>query len=785
MRVGKVLSYDAGCDVMGVDDGKPVKPGIAPILFIALIIWASCASAYALVFNIGKSTIITCLVISFVFSIASLLLFVFGKIKKISLCFLSVCLGICFASIGAIGSNLDNPVPEGKDWQLYLLEDAAKSNFGSQAIVKMSNEEGIELKGRASFKEEVFLKRGDTVKVNAFLKSPKEQDREYFWFQGLTASISVSEFEQVHSSDLMAFIFSARNKAIDTLGSFDEEKSGIIQALACGYRNSIKETGVYEEYKIAGLAHIIAVSGAHLSIVSMMLGWLLERLRASRSVRLLIISAFILSYLIFTGVPISAVRAAIMVILSLSSFIAHRRSASLNALAISLILFIATDPVSAVSVSLFLSAGSTLGIILFSSLISSWFSPLPKIVKDYAVEPLSLTISSNIMTQPFSVALFSQLSLVAPLSNILVTPFFSLACVASLMAAITTCIAPAISVYVFQIACFCVLPMSACVSVLASIPYASISVNAPMIPMILLSLIACASLWIAWPSLSVRACSVVAGVLCVIISFMLLIVPRFHGDEIIMLNVGQGDAFLIRSKGAAVLIDTGNKDSQLRENLAKFAVYKLDAVVISHHDDDHCASLDSLAGYTNIKEIYTSSCALACTCKSCKDLVSNANKITGEMKGLDVGDVISVGNFNLEVIWPREYADEGENSDSLCILASVDCNSDGVDDWSAVFLGDAESRETEQMVESGYLGDIDILKVGHHGSKVTLNDELVQTLKPEIALISVGKNNRYGHPSKEAIEDLQSVGSSIFRTDESGNVVLSLSKDGIQISQKE
>lgn len=132
------------------------------------------------------------------------------------------------------------------------------------------------------------------------------------------------------------------------------------------------------------------------------------------------------------------------------------------------------------------------------------------------------------------------------------------------------------------------------------------------------------------------------------------------------------------------------------------------------------------------------------------------------------------------IIWPDRFADAGGNADSVCLLAQLDCDGDGACDWRTVFLGDAEQDELERMIDAGRLGAVDVLKVGHHGSKVSLNESLADRLDPNIALISCGRNNRYGHPTDEALSCLDDA-EQVLRSDQMGTMALDFSKEGIAV----
>ena len=173
--------------------------------------------------------------------------------------------------------------------------------------------------------------------------------------------------------------------------------------------------------------------------------------------------------------------------------------------------------------------------------------------------------------------------------------------------------------------------------------------------------------------------------------------------------------------------------------------------------------------------------AVTCGCESCESLIKSASSVVGSanIEPLAVGDTIACGDFSLKVIWPHGFSDEGGNADSLCLLASLATSGST---WTALFCGDAESDQLKEMIDEGALGDIDIYKVGHHGSKAALTESVVETIHPEISLVSVGKGNRYGHPAAQTLSLLDNVGSHVFRTDEMGDVSCEFSNDGIRVT---
>jgi len=147
---------------------------------------------------------------------------------------------------------------------------------------------------------------------------------------------------------------------------------------------------------------------------------------------------------------------------------------------------------------------------------------------------------------------------------------------------------------------------------------------------------------------------------------------------------------------------------------------------------------------------------------------------------LAYGDVISCGGFAARVVWPREpVSDEDGNADSVVLSVKYD---EGGRSLSALLTGDAEQEQTGEVLAAGDVGDIDFLKVGHHGSAVSVSAEEARALSPEVSVASAGKNNRYGHPRAECVDALESGGSRFLCTIDAGDVIVYPGVSGPRVS---
>lgn len=316
---------------------------------------------------------------------------------------------------------------------------------------------------------------------------------------------------------------------------------------------------------------------------------------------------------------------------------------------------------------------------------------------------------------------------------------------------------------------------------LSAVPFASVPLFIPELPLFIVFLLVVILLWCVWPDSFPISASKLAGILFLIC--LLTLFPR-SGNSIAMLDVGQGDAFLIQSNSKTILVDTGQSEQKLFASLSRQGCTHLDAVIITHADNDHAGCLSALKGVVDCERVILSEGTNDIQTEKTQSLVDDAESLVGasNVYYVNAGDVIQISNMRIEVIWPKKLQEEGGNQDSICFLLNIDPDGDADADWSALFCGDAEAQILEQILEDNKtISRIDILKVSHHGAKAALTNKLTERLHPKISLISVGEENRYGHPSTEVLNLLSAVNSTLYRTDYDGDVVCSFTDKEIKV----
>nr|WP_239471763.1 ComEC/Rec2 family competence protein [Olsenella profusa] len=537
--------------------------------------------------------------------------------------------------------------------------------------------------------------------------------------------------------------------------------------------------GLDELFARCGVSHLVAVSGGHLVLVAGVVGAALSRARLRPAARAAALLAVTGAFVVFCGAPASAVRAWAMSLVARLSALAGRRSHPLSAASAAGLAMALADPGVTGQLGYLLSVLCVCGICALGgwaryavrTLLPGPPAPRGRAgralagLADSSREALALTLVSQLVTAPVTCATFSQLSVVAPLANVALAPLFSLLLGAGLLAAALAW-APAAQAVALTACDVVGEAVVALARALASLPLASVavSVDEGVALAVLAVLLAAFLLW--WPAVSRRGLAVALGLGCACALAWVLHWRLLAPACVRVLDVGQGDAILVTDGASAVLIDTGPGDAVVGA-LARSNVFHLDAVVLTHLHDDHAGGLAEALAVTGAPLVLV------------PEGVAAPEAPGAEVGEISHGDELRVGRFTLRAVSPTGPVDGMDNEDSLELLLSFD---DGSRTLTGLLAGDAEAPETASAIARGEVGDVDFLKVGHHGSAVSVDAEVAATLDAEVAVASAGEGNRYGHPTPECVAALEAAGSTFLCTRDVGDVCVEPGAEGPRVS---
>jgi competence protein ComEC len=634
---------------------------------------------------------------------------------------------------------------------------------------------------------------GDVLQITGELEAPPVFDtfdyRDYLARQGIVSQAIFPQIEVVGhgaGSDLTRLLVDARKPMSDALKrSLPEPESALARGILLGERASIP-ADLTDDLNRAGISHLIAISGENVAIVAGVLvaslAWLIGRRPATLAAIVLV-----LLYTVFVGASPSVLRAAVMATLMLGATLAGRPGSALGAVTLAAAALVAWRPLVVDDVAFQLSFAATLGIILASQRIQSLIEPrltwLPGPLADFLAENLAITTSASLAVLPVIAASFGRLSLVSLPANLLAAPAFILALAGSLLAAVAGLIDGNLGGLAGELA---YLPLTYLVRLgrfASGLPLASVEISHFGLAESIVSyvLLGVAWLWLrSRPAVDVEVPmrrplrpALAASAVLVLIATLVwygALQPVPNRLRVTVLDVGQGDAILVQTPvGHNILIDGGPSGERIAQALGRVlpaSERRIDLMVLTHAQDDH------VSGLVEVLQRYEVGAALAGPLEGATEayrawrdeLVSTGVPLFTPQAGqqIDIGD-----GARIEVLWPDPELLRGTEDDfnnNSIVLRVV------YDNISFLLTGDLAADGEQALLDTPADLNATVLKVGHHGSDGSTTAAFLDAVDPALAVISVGIENTYGHPSPST--RLRLAGVPLLRTDENGDVRL-------------
>lgn len=621
-------------------------------------------------------------------------------------------------------------------------------------------------------------------------RNPGEFDfREYYRALGIRLQMFGEDLEILDDDSwrYRDFLYRMKKAAVRVLEEICEpEDLGIFQAAILGDKTSLDD-GVRRLYQRNGIAHLLAISGLHISLLGMFVYRMLRKAGLSYGVSGVIGTAVIVSYGILTGGSSSVIRAVMMILIFLLAGYLGRSYDMLSAAGLACILILLEYPGLVTQAGFQLSFGAVAAI----GGLGPWM--VEKLgVKHGFGKTVVLGAAVQLVTGPVIVYHFYQYPVYGIVLNLVVIPLMGYVVVSGILGILLGAVWPPAGIaavgsghYILEFyRWLCV--------VFEKLPGANLVIGRPGLwqigaygaAMALLLWFVC-DRWAVRdagrPSrLSPLSCRCVILMAGTAVCFLLMWQLPVKGMEVTFLDVGQGDGICIRTREAVILVDGGSTDEKelgkntLEPYLKSLGISRVDYAVISHGDKDHISGIQYLLeenGDIRIRNLVLP--WLGRKDSSYEPLVRLMEAHGGQVHWMQAGERIKAGGLSLTCLYHGSEARRQDRNEHSLVL-ELHYGQTGI-----LLTGDMSENGEKDMIAGNCLNHIQILKAAHHGSRYSSCEAFLRLISPEWTVISCGEGNSYGHPHKETLERLEDQGTEILVTEDAGAIVVST--DGEQI----
>ena len=637
---------------------------------------------------------------------------------------------------------------------------------------------------RLYYFESVELQPGDVVRTSVKLRrTDVTDDGERFdalSSRGIFLAGNVSG-EIVLLESFGSFRYVPRRIAHSIALQIDEifpaDVSHFMQALLMGQRDELyRDTSLSSSLSASGIIHVISISGMH---IAFLMGFLAIVLRNKRMFAFYGIPILLL-FMAMTGFTPAVTRAGIMQIFLIVAPMLKRERDSITSLFAALLVILIGNPYSIASVGLHLSFSATLGIILFSTRMNNavtdafrgkkiYKMKLTKGLINYVIGGLATTFGALIFTLPLTAMHFGYISLIAPLTNLLTIGVVSITFPLGLLVTLLSFIHPFIGLILSYPVAYAARYIIFIAQTFASVPYSIVySTNIH----IMFWLMYVYLMFSVLPLMKARLReylhqTCIAIMLLSLVILIFTIFPATSEDSISVLDVGQGLCVVVRSGENVMVVDSGsiskrNAGEITHEFLMSEGNTSIDILVLTHYHADHINGVEFLFSRVAISLLIISDPDASDYAPAAYEIITLARNHGTDIIYVTETVQFMLGNFEV-FIYPPMFETRGENERSLSVLT--------MGSISSLITGDMDQTSERALLRFAYLPKVDMLVVGHHGSRHSTSEELLTALSPNFAVIPVGRNS-FGHPTQEVLERLSRYNVTVFRSDINGHVTV-------------
>lgn len=709
----------------------------------------------------------------------AIIILLITKNKKIIVILICLIISIGYVSIleNKYSKISDMPIKE----MVTIISDIQEKEYKKVCTAKIvRNNKKILINIKMS-QDIPSIKYGDSLYIEGEFKQPEEARnykgynyKQYLKTKKIIGTVELEKAKILKSSN-GSFIHNIQKYIRDTInGTLTDEEGNLLLAILLGDKDKLSED-IQESFKTSNLSHMLAVSGAHVSYIILGLTYVLQNSIIGKKNGKIVCIIFLLAFMAITNFTPSVTRACIMAVLTLFSGIIYRKSDVYTNISVAALITLIFNPYNLLDLGFQLSYGGTIGIIIFIKRIQEKKSN-SKVI-NYIKQMALVSIYANIIIIPIMMYHFNTVSLTFIISNIMASPILGIIVITGFLFIITSItvkpLTSLIAIFIKPILSILIKISQIC----SKLPFSNILVVTPYMFNVISYY---AIILYCIKSKKNNKCKIIICLLIVLIliNFIIYIFPQKL--RIFFIDVGQGDSTLIITPDKkTVLIDGGGSDSfdvgekVLLPYLLDRRILKVDYVLISHFDTDHCGGILTIMEKVKVKNIIISEQAEHSeNYERFKKLMIHKKIRLIEVKK---GDKIKIGRYSeFKILFPtsRLLSENPLNNNS--IVAQFNYNN-----FKMLFTGDIEKLAEQQILKTEKAEiRADILKVAHHGSKTSSIPEFIKAVKPKIALIGVGKNNTFGHPNQQTIKNLENIKCRIYRTDLQGEIIIKIDQKG-------
>jgi len=547
----------------------------------------------------------------------------------------------------------------------------------------------------------------------------------------------------------------------------------LVPGLAIGNTAGVSE-GLETAMKAVSLTHITAVSGANCVIVTASIMLVGAKLGFSRTWRVVVAIAALALFVVLVTPQASVVRAAVMSTVVLITLAVGRPGTGLPLLSFAVLLMLLFNPWWAIDFGFILSVFATAGLLVLSRPLAQ---SLARFMPQLLAMLIAVPLAAQLVCQPVIILLQPQIPTYGVLANVIATPAAPLATVTGLIACLLLPVWAPLGTFMLWVSWIPSQWIGQTAMVIAGLPSPSLAWLAGPLGVALAILTSVVLLLTLLHPRTVvrRLCGVSVFLGCALYVATaavggLVFSSRIPSDWVIAAcDVGQGDAVLVRDGDQIALFDTGRRPEPLATCLSHLGISRINLLVLTHYDLDHVGGVAATIGKVDRTLLGTPQNAEE------KSIVEDLVAGGATVERGDKGDHGSLGAASWQVLWPAPGNPLMQDGNPGSITVRID-----TPQLSAIFLGDLGEAAQNALLRESDVAAVDVVKVAHHGSG-DQSAALYRKLQASVGIVSVGKENGYGHPTAKTLSLLTQAGTSVLRTDTQGLVIVRASENSLTL----